>query len=137
EQTDNDANWRHLVDAVAIVKPIDKLTLGINGDLGHETAVPMVGDATWDGLALYARVDATERFALPARGEWFTDLEGARTGTAQTLVEGTLTPTVKVSDNFILRGDLRVDRSDHTVFATSDAMSHHQVTIAINAIGVL
>jgi hypothetical protein len=137
EQMGNDGNWRHLVDVVAIVKPIDKVTLGVNGDLGYESGAVATGSATWAGAALYARYDANDVFALSARGEVFDDVDGARTGVEQTLIEGTLSPSVKLGDNVILRGDLRVDRSDAQVFMSEDSTSSHQLTVAVNAIGLL
>jgi hypothetical protein len=137
EQAGNDSNWRHLLDVVAVVKATDVITLGVNGDLGYETDALPTGSATWAGAALYARWDATPVFALAARGELFDDKDGARTGTAQTVIEGTISPSVKLGKNLVLRGDLRVDRSDSQVFMTEDSTSSHQLTVALNAIGLL
>jgi hypothetical protein len=131
EQMANDSDFRHVIDVVAVVKATEALTLGVNGDVGFEAGT------SWSGTALYAKYDVTPGFALAARGEVFDDPDGVRTGTAQTLIEGTLSPSLKLGDNLVMRGDLRVDRSDQQSFMTSDATSSHQVTVAVNAIGLL
>lgn len=138
EQAGEDGNFRHVVDVIATVKPIDIVTLGVNGDLGWEKDGVMTGDAMWMGAALYGRWDATAKVSLALRGEVFKDRDGARTGTAQTLIEGTLSPAVKLGDNVVLRGDLRIDSSNETPFMTSDGMGKgRQLTFAVNALGVL
>jgi hypothetical protein len=137
EQAANADNLRQVVDLVATVKAAEQITLGINGDLGRESDVPDIGDATWLGVAGYARWDATPKIALAARAEVFDDQDGARTGLAQTLFEATVSPSFKLGDNIVLRGDLRFDRSDQESFMTEDGTGTQQVTVAVNALGVL
>ena len=138
EQAGDDGNFRHVVDVVATVAATDAVTLGVNGDLGWEDSGAADGtDATWYGAAAYGKWAATDAVALALRGEVFRDDDGARTGLPQTIVEATLSPAVKLGDNVVIRGDLRFDRSDTEVYMTEDAMSKQQVTIAINALGIL
>jgi hypothetical protein len=137
EQDDNNTNLRHVVDVVATYAASDAVTLGINGDLGYEAEAAAAGAAMWMGAALYATWSPVPRFQLGARGEVFRDRDGVRTDLPQTVFEGTLTPALKLGDKFVLRGDLRFDRSTEEAFMTSSGTSKNQVTVAINALGIL
>lgn len=144
EQPDNNSDLRHAFDLVAIAKAGPSLTLSLNGDYGRESRVPLaatagggVRDATWGGVAGYARYAFSERFALVVRGEWFDDPQGARTGYAQTLNEITLTPEYRPHPHLVVRGDLRRDQSNRAVFELSDgAFGTTQVTVSVNALVV-
>ena len=133
EQPGNDSDLRSVLDGVLTVKAWPKLSLGLNGDFGHEQ-VPGGGDVSWSGIAGYARWQATPSFALSARGESFDDPDGARTGTQQTLTEGTLTPELRLTPHLVLRGDLRMDHSNHDVFPTSTGAKDTQTTVLVNAL---
>ncbi len=63
------------------------------------------------------------------RAEMFDDPDGARTGTAQTLAEATLTPEWKLGKHFVLRGDLRRDQSGADVFEIRAAPASSQTTV--------
>jgi hypothetical protein len=92
-------------------------------------------NAQWLGVAAYIRAQATRRFALIVRGEAFWDRDGYRTGTAQRLLEATLTPELRVTDGFVVRADLRIDNSDQPVFQRADGLvRHYQPTLALNAL---
>ena len=143
EQDDNTSNLRHVVDIVATCKASDRLALGLNLDYGTEADallssedVSWRDDVSWKGAALYARMGLSKTFALTARAESFDDGDGFRTGKAQTLQEVTLTPEWKPTQNFLLRLDLRADRSDKEVFEDRDkgASSKSQNTVTFNAI---
>jgi hypothetical protein len=137
-----DGDFRHLLDATVVYKPISRLSLALNVDYGndHDAVPPPLGvgnptNAQWTGLALYVRVQATRRFAAIARGEIFWDLDGFRTGVAQRLMEFTITPEFKVTDQFVVRGDFRLDNSDVSVFKKDDGTTrHYQPTLAFNAL---
>jgi len=138
EQAGENGNFRHVVDAIVTVAPVDPITLGFNADLGWEKDAVMAGQsAMWMGTALYAKWQATEAASLALRGEVFKDRDGVRTGAAQTLFETTLSPAIKLGDNIVLRGDLRYDRSNQESFMTSDGTARQQFTVALNALGIL
>ncbi len=137
EQATSNTNLRHLIDVVAIVKPVELITLGVNADLAYEDDGAADGPAIWMGAAGYARWDATPTVSLAGRTEVFRDRHGVRTGTPQTLFEATISPAVKLGDNVVLRGDLRFDRSNVASFMTHDGAAKQQVTVAINALGIL
>jgi hypothetical protein len=153
ERDNNSTDFRHLVDAVIVFKPSPRWTLTLNGDWGLDTnaigppppAMPIdptvpaptgpIYSAQWAGFAAYARFQAVSRFAVVLRGEAFWDIDGYRTGTAQTVLEATLTPEIKLTDAFLLRGDLRVDYSDQHVFQQSAGLfRRYQPTLGLNAI---
>lgn len=135
EQPGDERDLRRLLDVVATLKPSARVTVVANLDLGSEDhAAPTVppGAATWSGIAGSARVTVSERFALIGRAEAFRDADGARTGVAQTLSEFTLTPEWRLTPHAVLRGDLRVDGSDHDVFAEGSRPVDHQTTVLVN-----
>jgi hypothetical protein len=135
EQMANNSDWRHVLDVSAVFAATDELSLGVNADYGYEKIAG--ASATWSGAAAYAKYAITPEFSVAARGEVFDDGDGARTGVAQTLLEGTVSPSFKLGSNLVLRGDLRIDRSNEQSFMTDDSTSSHQLTVAVNAIGLL
>ncbi|MGZ8771713.1 MAG: outer membrane beta-barrel protein [Aeromicrobium sp.] len=142
EQADNSNNLRHLFDLIATVKAAAAVTLAANYDYGREAQVALadtagggVRDVTWQGIAGYVRTALSPRMALIIRGECFDDPQGARTAVAQRLTEFTMTAELRVNPKFILRGDLRGDRSNHTVFEKSDGtFTASQVTVSLNGV---
>jgi len=135
EQSNDDAHYRDVLDLVAAWKPGTQLTFGLNGDWGRETAAAPGGHmAVWSGAAGYLRMAPGNRFALSLRAERFNDRDGARTGTAQTLSALTLTPEVRLGASCIVRGDLRLDASDHAVFEAQHGPRKTQPTISVNAL---
>ncbi len=165
ERDNDNTDFRHLVDVGVVYKPTARWSFTLNADYGMDTNAitpapvvptatnpnPMPGpdaggvagataaasNAQWVGVAAYIRSQLTRRFALILRGEAFWDLDGFRTGTAQRVLEATLTPELHVTDSFIVRADLRIDSSDQAVFQRSDGLvRHYQPTLGINAIYV-
>src|SRR5208283_5012079 len=103
EYHDNHDN-RASFDFVGTYKATSKLTLVSNYDYGYEDHAGLGGvDGQWQGLAGYVNYVFTPKINATARTEWFTDPQGARTGTAQDLVECTLTGEYKLNDNFKFR----------------------------------
>jgi hypothetical protein len=167
ERDNDNHDFRHLVDVGVVWKALSRLTITLNGDWGLDAnAVPLTpvatpvamlpsslpvvapadtGDAAtgaaknaqWVGAAAYLRAQLTHRFALSGRGEIFWDLDGFRTGTAQRVLEGTITPELRVTDGLLFRSEFRIDSSDHSVFTRSDGLTrHYQPTVALDAIYV-
>jgi len=135
ERTNNDSDPRSLVDLVAIWKTTDRLTLGVNADYGEEEGAVLAGEtATWSGVAGYVRTAVAGPLSVALRGEYFADPDGARTGLAQFLAEGTLTPEVRVSPRLLLRSDIRVDRSNRDASEKGSGLLTRQPTISFEAI---
>jgi hypothetical protein len=124
---------RDVFNPILVLKP-GRFVLAADYVYGHEknTFGPAL-DATWQGLAGYVRLNPSSRVGLTVRGEWMDDEDGARTGVAQTLKEVTFTPEVRVWRGFYLRGEVRHDLSDQSVFEDESGMKKSQTTFALNA----
>jgi len=118
EQAGNDDDWRKYSDTVITYAATDKVSLMLNYDFGKDTYGGV--DTTWQGVALYAKLQATPTFAVTPRFEWFDDGDGWATGTSQTLKEFTLTGDVLLTPNLSWKFEYRGDYSDTDFFAKSD-----------------
>jgi Putative beta-barrel porin-2, OmpL-like. bbp2 len=143
ETADTGAFVRHIGDIVATYKVSDMLTLGINGDYGLESgasAVKPKDDAKWSGVAGYVKISPDPKFFVALRAETFKDEGGTRLGLGKntTANEFTVTPTYKVSSNFVVRAEGRYDSINQDgVFADDKGKSKkNQATIGFNAIFV-
>jgi hypothetical protein len=142
EKTDTSGYRRNVYDVAASWQLRPGLTLGADGVYGTERGASLVepgGDATWRGVAGYVTVSATPRLALGLRGESMRDAGGTRFGLGEraTVSEITLTPTYKVSDRVVVRGDARIDRSSRPMFIReAGALRRQQATFAGNVIFV-
>jgi len=137
---DNHTN-RNVFDLVAILKPTTRLTLGLNGDYGKENGTSIVNpgsDATWKGIAGYATLAVTDKFSVGLRGETFQDEDGVRlgTGTKVTLSEGTFTPSYKLTNHVLLRGEVRFDKADQPILTKRATFADKQTTVGVNVIFV-
>ena len=133
EKTNNNSDNRSLFDVVGMYKLTEQLTIGINADYGTEQHSAGAGrNATWEGFAGYAKVRLSKDFSFAMRGEQFEDNDGVRTGISQKLRELTLTPEFRPAGNFIIRGDLRLDKSDQNVFQNESTWKDTQMTLALN-----
>ena len=135
ERTNNDSDARSLLDLVAVWKTTDRLTLGVNADYGEEKGAVLPGEiATWSGVAGYVRAVVAGPLSVALRGEYFADPDGARTGLAQYLAEGTVTPEVRVSPRMLFRGDIRVDHSNRDAFEKKTGFVDTQPTVSFEAL---
>lgn len=138
EQTNSNSNQRNLIDIVASYQPIDPLQLKLNFDYGTEQKGVLLSrdNASWVGLAGYARYAINDWWALASRLEWFHDADGVRTafnpaavgtnalngvtGTDLNLWEITLTNEFKLNKHLIGRLEYRHDQASEWVFARGD-----------------
>jgi hypothetical protein len=137
----DNGNVRHVFDLIATLKVSDALSLGLNADYGTEDATSVVtpGDnATWKGVAGYAKITTPSIFSLGLRAETFKDDGGTRLGIGQARAnEVTLTPTFKIAEHFVVRAEGRYDWVDQAVFTDRDgATKKNQATLGINGIFV-
>ncbi len=116
EQDNHSGNTRTLVDIVATIKPAKKLSLILNYDDGKEEKAVPSGAADWSGMAAIAKYDFNAAYSLSVRAEFFDDKDGARTGTAQTLTEVTVTPEIRLANGLIVRPEYRHDSSNKESF---------------------
>jgi hypothetical protein len=135
---DNHTN-RNVFDLVAILKPTNTLTLGVNGDYGTENGTSRVNpgtDAKWKGIAGYAVFAATSKLSLALRGETLHDDGGVRLGTdtKAVLSEGTFTPAYKFTDHVVVRGEVRYDKANQPILTRRATLSDKQTTAGVNFI---
>lgn len=114
EQTDDNADWRHLFDAVISYTASPQVSLLFNYDYAQDT----VGGAKvmWQGIAAYVKYQPNAWFALVPRYEYFKDRDGFSTGVAQKVQDFTLTFEFKHKDGFMTRVEYRGDMSDQPYF---------------------
>ncbi len=141
ELANDNYTMRNVFDVVAVLKATSWLTLGVNSDYGIEDGTSRVtpgGDAVWKGIAAYAAVAVTDKFSVALRGETFHDDGGVRLGTdtSASLSEGTLTPTYKITNHVLVRGELRFDSANQPILAKRGTFSDSQRTVGANIIFV-
>jgi hypothetical protein len=73
----------------------------------------------WQGAAGYLIYDLTDKAELVARGEFFRDSDGVRTGIRQSLAEMTFTLNYKVANGLLGRLEYRHDESNASPFLTN------------------
>ena len=135
ERADSERDSRHLFDAIALWKADARRTFAVDAFVGTEPHAALDGgNATWKGIALYARIAIDDDFAMSLRGETFDDRDGARTGVAQRLSEFTLTPELRLTKRATVRADLRVDRSNVTAFEKGSGHTDTQATALLNVL---
>jgi hypothetical protein len=108
-------DFRTLVDVV-LGYTSGPLTLNLNVDYGTENS------QDWYGAALVAKY-AAGTVNLSARGEYFDDKDGFRTGTVASYYEGTVGLAYPVGANAELRAELRYDAASEPVFNGEKGMS--------------
>jgi len=127
ENTDTNAGWHHLIDTTLTLTPWSKVSAYINYDYHqwrHQSPAsnPNSGlfpDGTltaWQGVAAALRLQATDKWALAGRGEWFHDRQGHATGMPQKLKEATFTGEYKLAEGLLWRAEYRRDWSDQLFF---------------------
>ena len=141
ENADDNHSIRQVLDLVGTVTVNPMLSLGVNADFGSEdgTSTVVTGqDATWNGVAGYAKISTTSPFSLGLRAETFKDNGGTRLGIGEARVnEFTITPSFKFGSNLVLRAEGRYDSSDAEPFKDDKGIAKkNQATIGLNAIWV-
>jgi hypothetical protein len=133
EQTDNNSDYRSVVDLVLSYAATDKLSFALNGDYGYESDAGLDGDdASWYGAAGYATYKVNDMFTVQGRLEWFADPDGAR-GLDTIVYEATVGlnikpfPNAKYVSGLTFRPEVRYDYSEDAIFNGGD--DHDQVTI--------
>ena len=125
EQNGTTNNTRSSVDTTWFIKPVKMATIGIQFIGGGENQTSIAdrnsdgiadgGVGHWYGFGLQPKVDVTDKFFVGTRYEWFSDLDGARTGGTQILQNITLSPGVHMTDNLMARLEWRHDWSTRRV----------------------
>ena len=143
ESTDENGNWRTLIDLIATTKLSDQLTVGVNADWAYEEDAQLTDEgaptgmqAQWYGVAAYAKYDVDDMWSIAARGEWFNDKDNVR-GIGTNVYEATLGVQIKpfhnheLGSNLVIRPEVRYDYAQEGIF---DGGQNYQVTVATDVI---
>jgi len=88
-------------------------------------------------LTCYFKFKFRDNYSIALRVEEFDDKDGFRTGIIQKLTGITLSPSVNLNKNLILRSDLRYDKSNVNTFEDkNNKMKESQFTTGLNIIYV-
>ncbi|HWA94087.1 MAG TPA: porin [Terracidiphilus sp.] len=131
--------YRNLIDTVLTLSPTSNFSAYINYDYGqNRDALADQGDTAlnhWQGVAFAAHGQVTGTSALTGRFEFFHDMNGYSTGTAQKLKEFTGTYEYKWAEGLLTRVEYRRDWSDQPFFHKGDTnMVDAQSTVSVGFI---
>ncbi len=132
EQKDDTADKRYLWDGVVTFNATSTLSLMANYDYGKDrfAGVPV----KWQGVAGYARWQATHTWALTPRVEWLDDADGFMTGVSQKVKEVTLTSENKIDGGLLARLEFRRDMADEPFFVKDGNKVKAQNTFTVGLV---
>ena len=136
EKTKTNIGLRQLYDTTVLVNPTDKFSYYVNFDYGRDKNIGQ-GAAQWTGLAGAARYALTSKFALAGRLEFFDDIDGFSTGTAQNVKEATFTGEYKMTSWLMARLEFRDDWSDQPFFQKNGGTAKSQPTVLLGLVAFL
>jgi hypothetical protein len=120
ERATNNDDWRVTFDATGMYK-LPTVDLWFQANSGMEQGLAAGGDsATWFGVGVQPVIHLTDTFALGTRLELFDDLDGARTGAEQMLINVSVAPAITLSEHVVMRAEARVDISNEDSYVNSD-----------------
>lgn len=127
---------RTLFDFVGSYNITSALTVAINTDLGtQEDAAPTGADADWYGIAGYVNYRINDLWRVAGRVEQFSDSDAYRTGIKQDWQEATVTVGYTPDKRVELRGEIRNDMSNESVFTRYDGgPKKSQQSLALEAL---
>ena len=133
EKTKTNTGLRQLYDTTVLVNASDNFSYYINFDYGRDKNIGS-GAATWTGIAGAARYALNKKFAVAGRLEWFDDVDGFSTGTAQKVKEFTVTGECKMTDWLMSRLEFRHDWSNQYFFQQGSGFAKSQPTILLGMV---
>jgi len=147
--SDGPVGKRDLIDAVAVWNVSDALALSVNVDWGRQAGVTALGllpdarrQATWQGIAGYLNYQFSDQWRTSVRVEYFDDVDGYRSGLAQTWKEATMTVGYAPMKSTELRLEVRYDLSSQKAFVQSPLvvddsyadLASHQSSVALEVL---
>lgn len=139
------AGKKNVFDFIVTETVSDNLLLALNADYGEERVALGFPLATWKGAAVYAKYILDEKSAVALRAEAYYDPFGYSTGVnvnpsvgipKTTLKEATLTYEYKVFTPLIVRGEVRGDFANGSVFEDNAGglSKNSQVTVLLGIV---
>lgn len=127
-------------DLVLTTKVSDKFGIGFNGTVNSSKAKVdgKYEDAkNWWGSAMYLNLDATEKFGLTLRGEYFSDsderLMFSGIDGGGSIFATTLSANIKMGSNFMLVPEFRMDNASENIFTDSKGIGSKSAGSALIA----
>lgn len=136
EKSHTNTGMRHLYDTTILVNATDNFSYYINFDYGRDKNIG-AGASQWTGLAGAARYAFNKKYAVAGRLEFFDDIDGFSTGTAQTVKEFTLTGEYKMTNWLMSRLEFRNDWSNQPYFQKNSGFARSQPTILLGLVAFL
>jgi len=121
-------DFRNLVDLVLLYNMNDKWAFTGNFDYGTQP------DAQWYGLSVQAKRTLDAKSYIAARGEWFSDADGFRTGADTNFFGVTLNYTRRWNKYLQTRAEFRFDWATDDVFESDSGVESGQPRVIISAI---
>lgn len=125
ENNNTNTGWRQLFDTNLLLTPNAKINAYINFDYGQNRSGAGTAGFTskWYGIAGAFHYQATPKWAITPRLEWFKDRDGFTTGLAQDVKEFTLTGEYKMIEGVLARLEYRRDWSNQPYFFRGSSVS--------------
>lgn len=133
EKNHTNTGFRNLYDTTVLVNATDNLSYYVNFDYGRDKNIGS-GASQWTGIAGAARYAFKKKYAIAGRLEWFDDMDGFSTGTAQSVKEVTLTGEYKITNWLLSRLEFRDDWSNQPFFQKNGGTSKNQPTILLGLV---
>jgi hypothetical protein len=135
EKDHTNSGMRQLYDTTVLANPTSRLSYYVNFDYGRDKNIG-AGARQWVGIAGAARLALGSKYAVASRLEWFDDMDGFTTGTAQSLKEFTLTAEYKPARWLVSRLEFRDDWSDQRFFERKSGQepSKSQPTVLLGVV---
>lgn len=143
EKNNNTNDARTSVDTTWFIKPVKKLTLALQANAGGEDntsiadrngdGLPDGGQGHWYGLGVQPKYDINDKFFVGGRYEWFSDLDGARTGATHVHQNITISPGVNLSDSLLFRTEYRYNWASVSAYEGSDGLFSKNVSPSVSA----
>ncbi|OGR86452.1 MAG: hypothetical protein A3A86_06455 [Elusimicrobia bacterium RIFCSPLOWO2_01_FULL_60_11] len=127
EKNNNTNDARTSIDTTWFFKPMDKTTIGVQFNYGQEDHTSVATDRLgalghWYGFGLQPKFDVTDKVFVGGRYEWFSDLDGARTGATHIHQNITLSPGVNLTESLMFRVEYRYNWATASVYEGSDGL---------------
>jgi hypothetical protein len=117
ELSNNNSDWRQLVDTVVTYSATKKLSLMANYDYGRGDHLINVPDPTyWTGFAGYFKYALNDKYSVATRYEYYNDHYGFTTGTPGHIQEVTGTFEHPVASHILTRLEFRHDMANNPIF---------------------
>jgi hypothetical protein len=136
EKSHTNTGLRNLYDTTVLVNANDNLSYYINFDYGRDKNIGQ-GSQQWTGIAGAARYSFKKKYAIAGRLEWFNDMDGFSTGTAQSVKEVTLTGEYKMNGWLLSRLEFRDDWSNQPFFQKNGGTSKNQPTVLLGLVAFI